>query len=479
MRNLFVLALSLSPAATLQAQVEWEPAQKLSDTPNLSYLSYNNTQSLAAWGASVHVVWGEAYGAFEIRYARSLDEGSTWQPDILLSHAPGAADYPALAAWGAFVHVVWQNAWNEIYYSRSGDAGETWFQEQRLTTDPDSSLYPCIAASDSILHVAWQDLRDGNMEVYYKRSTDNGQTWGEDVNLSNTVGRSVFPAVRSQGSDVYLVWADAGEIYFKHSPDNGQTWQDNVRLTDDPADSEHPALAVDGSRLHVAWTDDRNAQWTNHEIYYKNSTDGGLTWSEDRRLTDAPEHSRTPVMAASDSAVYLSWYDFRDGNFEVYFKYSSDLGQTWSADTNLSANASTSYSPFLALSDSILHLVMQDNQSGNHEIYYKRGKIPVEPEPGVCEDAADERAELKILRATPAGAVISYAVPRSASVRLSVFDVTGRTVRTLVCERSPQGTHTVFWDANDSRGTPVPAGVYACVMEAEDAVVARKFTLTR
>ncbi len=34
----------------------------------------------------------------------------------------------------------------------------------------------CIAANVNIIHVVWQEHRDGNAEIYYKRSMDGGTT---------------------------------------------------------------------------------------------------------------------------------------------------------------------------------------------------------------------------------------------------------------------------------------------------------------
>jgi flagellar hook assembly protein FlgD len=45
-------------------------------------------------------------------------------------------------------------------------------------------------------------------------------------------------------------------------------------------------------------------------------------------------------------------------------------------------------------------------------------------------------------------------------VRLVVYDVTGRTVRTLRDGFQKPGSYSVNWDSRDSRGRMVPHGVY-------------------
>ena len=48
----------------------------------------------------------------------------------------------------------------------------------------------------------------------------------------------------------------------------------------------------------------------------------------------------------------------------------------------------------------------------------------------------------------------------AARVRLSVFDMAGRQVRTLLDETLPAGPHAASWDGNDARGASAPPGVY-------------------
>jgi hypothetical protein len=55
---------------------------------------------------------------------------------------------------------------------------------------------------------------------------------------------------------------------------------------------------------------------------------------------------------------------------------------------------------------------------------------------------------------------ISYALPTAGNVSLRVYDVTGRTVRTLASGHQKAGSYSVSWDARDSRGKQVPYGVY-------------------
>src|SRR5262249_40438568 len=107
------------------------------------------------------------------------------------------------------------------------------------------------------------------------------------------------------------------DIYYRRSTDGGQTWEPIKRLTNAPLPSARPSIALAGTDLHVVWYDLRDG---NAEIYYKHSPDAGVSWTPDERLTNAPGDSLHPTVAANNDSVHVVWFDSRDGNAEIYYK---------------------------------------------------------------------------------------------------------------------------------------------------------------
>jgi flagellar hook assembly protein FlgD len=64
-------------------------------------------------------------------------------------------------------------------------------------------------------------------------------------------------------------------------------------------------------------------------------------------------------------------------------------------------------------------------------------------------------------------------------VLVSVYDVNGRKVVTLVQDALPQGTYYVRWNATDSDGKPVAPGIYICRAAAGGAYVTRQIVVTQ
>ena len=64
-------------------------------------------------------------------------------------------------------------------------------------------------------------------------------------------------------------------------------------------------------------------------------------------------------------------------------------------------------------------------------------------------------------------ATVRYEVGRAGDVVLTLYDVRGRKVRTLVDGNHQQGTFTTTWDGRDDQGRRVASGVYFCRMTME------------
>jgi len=381
----FVLALILCSSFCIQnSYAQWEPDVRLTNAAGNSYTCLNNAWCIAANGNVLHTVWSDNRdGIYQVFYKRSTDNGSTWGADTRLSDTTIEGGNPSVAVSGSLVIVAWSEdtlGSRGIYCKRSADGGTTWGAKLYIVNNAFDQDQSSVAVSGSQVNIVWQDIRDLNYEIYYKRSTDGGITWGADTRLTNNTAASYRPSLAVNGSQINVVWHDDREnqeIYYKRSTDNGITWGIDTRLTNNTAQSNFSSVAVSGSQINVVWQDDRDG---NQEIYYKRSTDGGSNWGADIRLTNKTGYSWYPSIAVSGFLVNVVWMDNRDGNNEIYCKRSSDGGTTWEIDTRLTNNTAFSYNPSVAVSGSQVNVVWYDFRDGNNEIYYKRTTpVPAAP----------------------------------------------------------------------------------------------------
>lgn len=75
--------------------------------------------------------------------------------------------------------------------------------------------------------------------------------------------------------------------------------------------------------------------------------------------------------------------------------------------------------------------------------------------------------------------LITYGLPYSMIVKLAVYDIGGRLVKSLAREKMTSGIHHLVWDARDAAGHKVAAGSYFLVLETAGQTLKAKAVLIR
>ena len=219
-------------------------------------------------------------------------------------------------------------------------------------------------------------------DVFFTKSVDGGWTWSAPYRVNNDAGGAVQaePSLFvDHNANIYLAWSDyrngAADVYFSKSTDSGLSFSANVRVNDVTVNAQRePDLAVDAQGLiHVVWTDVRNAATTGPDIYYANSTDGGLSFNPSQRLNNdavAAEQGEPAIAVAPDRSVYAVWTDPRNAAraTDIYFSRSTTLGGTWTPNFILnddSTNRAQGAADIAVDSSGIVYVAWSDSRDAN------------------------------------------------------------------------------------------------------------------
>ena len=74
---------------------------------------------------------------------------------------------------------------------------------------------------------------------------------------------------------------------------------------------------------------------------------------------------------------------------------------------------------------------------------------------------------------------LRYDIPENSHVTITIYDMLGRQVKTLINQTQDAGFISVIWDATNDFGKPVSAGVYLYQIQAGEFVQTRKMVLLK
>jgi len=74
---------------------------------------------------------------------------------------------------------------------------------------------------------------------------------------------------------------------------------------------------------------------------------------------------------------------------------------------------------------------------------------------------------------------LRFNIPGRTRVNLSIYDVSGRLVATLVDGLVNGGNHEVTWDGRDEGGRPIASGIYFSSLRSDEISLKRKMLLMK
>jgi hypothetical protein len=210
-------------------------------------------------------------------------------------------------------------------------------------------------------------------------------------NISQSALDSVFPkVVHIQGTNTVMVcWIETNEtcdfLLFSKSTDSGNTWskpqwltltgqiQENDESGGNLGNHYALAMAVDNPYVHIViqW---RQNEADDFEVYYRRSQNLGDSWDNWTQLTDNSTDSRFPDLTVRGSYVHITYQDFWPGNEEIMYKRISNYGGgSVDLTRRLTFSSTESYYPRIAASQdgSVVSVVYEDDAAGAFNIYLK------------------------------------------------------------------------------------------------------------
>ncbi len=323
------------------------------DDDNAGTKSRKFVQNDCVWinGDHIYAVWEDRRfdvggSNDDLYFAKSTNGGLSFQPEVLLDkgYAPGSGSvrtyHTAVSGDNIYVLVAPtrpSGGSEDLFLIASTDGGANWNTTQVTSAGSSTDVDDIAVAADGLnVHALWVDNRSGNNQVWYRRSSNGGSSWGSEMRLDSAVYGSPFTGTDVvnlvvQGAVVAASWSESSgssdTLLARVSTDGGASFATGQKVGNygggDDVDNPDLAINADGT-LAMVWEDNRGG---GDQIYAARSTNNGSSWANDTRLSTST--SGYPRIIGGGSGFYTTWTgngwpDQTEGAFSL------DNGATWS-----------------------------------------------------------------------------------------------------------------------------------------------------
>ena len=309
----------------------------------------------------------------------------------------------------------------------------------RLTESLDNQKFPEVIIDSNYIHLAWVSISGNNKNIMYSRSNDFGESFSQPFQLNFTNNNIVAysqsgPRVATYQNKVYISYTDDRSgytsVYLNISEDYGDTWQEEILISDTPYLNAYQDFEVDNNgNLHLVYYN-YAANYALEDVRYRFSFGDNIDFiysspigivNEEQEPCDCCQPDlevdnngdayiayRNNIENNRDTFLAIKRYDqdnfseyYQVSNFSDYITFCPSSGPTIDIKDNNIAAAYTIYNtqngymdissldqidfynpinlntessgfpnyPYVLLDENI-HLVWADQVSGNWDVYY-------------------------------------------------------------------------------------------------------------
>ena len=404
---------------------------------------------------NIMVVWQDSRDGLNIYAQRYDPSGNSLDTNFKVNNSTGTIlhNSPACAkAYDGKAVLVWSAALSgikNIYAQRLDSSGilvDTSFKVNDNLQAVDH-LSPKVGI-DSVgnFTIAWYDRRDSEERIYLQRYNSSGVKIGSNFasfcDSLNPVQREFDLAVNSKGNMV-LAWTqlegDKINLYAQRYLSSGSPLGNNFLVNDISGIPEAPSVSIDDDTFFVVvWTDYRAG---NPDIYYQvyyfnEGIPLGANSILSTDLTNALNFS--PDVVLSPPNIYTAWVDNRDSGagFDIY--------------ANTIRYRQTKV----------------EEEEVTHPFAFELGQNY--PNPFNPTTAISFRAGSLEQRAG-----------RPVHTTLTIYNILGEKVKTLVDDKREPGNYRVIWDGKDEAGKEVSSGIYFYRLKVGKNSITKRMVLLR
>jgi len=364
----------------------------------------------------IYVAWAEEINAdnYWIYFSKSTDGGENWISAINVDNV-GINNRVRIACYGtgstADVYVGYTYWYNpdeydyDVICAVSNNGGSSWpYHWSIQATNSYEDMASIVTDDAGYVYYAYVygwvegggcDPDEAEAEVLMRRSNDHGHSWSSAYYLTNYGGQhdDFLPSMATYGGGssciLHLGWVHDNttsggnyNVYYKRITNAGSSPSipsSYISISDYSAQEYVIPGGIDvdsEGNPHIAYAYSTSSNGGG-DIRYRRSYDGGYSFAAYQNISSRSTEETDCVCRVDDkNNPTIVWRDARNGNYDVYLKYSDDEGSSWCGEykVNQDGGSSNQYWPGAAMwSDGwerYISVVWWDERYDDGDVYF-------------------------------------------------------------------------------------------------------------
>ncbi len=446
---LIILFLLLSNLLFAQ---EWTEPINISNMDGIDYYP----DITVGLDGTLHCVWTHNFSNqhMEIFYSNSNDEGLTWSTPISISNNDTLVCLmPQIVADSndnLYVTYEYNALVSSIVVIQKFD-GEKWSEIDSIAEGYSYNNRICIDKEDRI-YVFWYQ---GSDKIFYKYFEN--EAWSEVIIPYDTDDFNIlYKAVIDQNNNVHVIGNYQDYIsYFKYNKlldqwDNPVILSDNIHL-------------YEGSDISVDNNNDPQIVWRERttDIYpYNDGTlygyYNGSTWSMPEMIVEDPTNQK---IVCFKGKPYIMDMEKEPNDSVSAVLYQQDDYGNWFGIKTLKTSYWIALIDFGIINNRYYNLFYWRADDVQYDIFFRKTKYALS-----VNEVENKESPIFLEQNFPNpftdNTIISYTLNHTGHCTLTIHNLEGKLVQTLISEKQTPGTYSIEWNGRNSNGEKLPAGIY-------------------
>ncbi|HDL02141.1 MAG TPA: T9SS type A sorting domain-containing protein, partial [candidate division Zixibacteria bacterium] len=336
--------------------------------------------------------------------------------------------------------------------------------------------------------IVWLDKRLGRDHIYGQWIASNGSLDGADFMVSDSLSDSTITDLQvavDNSSNFYVTYVEKQQtprviksIQFLGDGSLGAAFTKEFPVGGIIIEQSAVAVKSNGNIIVIFGVND-----TYRRLYLAEYSSAGVELTAPFEILDMTNIDAVdPYVAVSNNDyVSVTWVDTRNGNKEIYTQLFDNLLTPINGNNKVSVDSPEfMQTPVTTAHNGRVWYSWADPRANGLNIYANNSIY-------LATDIDDSQQNIpsgfELIQNYPnpfnPSTEIAFRLPEKAFVTISVYNMLGQHVKTLVESDLSAGVHKTTWDATNQFNNRVASGIYFYKMETEEFIEMKKMMLLK